>query len=101
MGISSRNDKFLRVKEDRDHLLEDIKAYRMNILNLEKTLLDREIAMKRMTQSVVYLKRTASRLKTDNRFLMKTNKNLPSHSWKTTMSRGRITEKLLTHIITA
>lgn len=54
--MNSRNDELCVVKEERDRLLEDVNAYKRELEKLGKTLLEKEVATKTMTRSVVGLK---------------------------------------------
>lgn len=51
----SRKSESDRVKEERDRSLEEVNASTMLKEKLEKTMLEKEVAMKAMTRSVVNL----------------------------------------------
>lgn len=93
VGENSQNDEFDQVKEEREGLLEDMKAYEIETEKLEKTLLEIKVGMKAMTWSVIDLERTMSLLETDKTLLMKKNEGLASCSSHTTRSDCQITEK--------
>lgn len=65
----------------------------MNKKKLERTQLEKMVAMKAMTQSVVHLEPTWNYLKTENRSLISTNEELVSCSSERTTSSGRISDK--------
>lgn len=55
MVENSRSDDFERVKHGLDHFLEEVKAYKSEMEKLEKTLQEKEVAVKAMKRSVLYL----------------------------------------------
>lgn len=98
VGYSSQDDPFEGMKDERDRMLEETNAYQTESENFEKTLLDKEVPMKAMTQFMVHSEKTLDRLKMEKSFLMKKKKVLVFYSWKTTTSSGRITNKQLKHM---
>lgn len=64
VGESSTIDEFERLKKKQQHFLEEGNDYKMETEKLETTLLEKEVAMKEMTLSVVDLGRTVNSLET-------------------------------------
>lgn len=64
VGENSRNDKFDRVKEEPDRLLEGEKAYKIENEKFGKMLLKKEVAMTATKWSVVCWERTVNFLET-------------------------------------
>lgn len=87
------------MKEERDVLLGEGSAYKMEKEKLEKTLLEEDAVLKEITPSVEDVERILNPLKTEKSMLIESNKKLVSCSSKTTESGGRITGKLLKHIV--
>lgn len=67
---SSPIDEFDLAKEGRDRFLEKVDTYKMKNDNLEKTLLEKRIAMNAMKWSLVDLKRALNRLTTEKSLIL-------------------------------
>lgn len=73
---NSPNDESERVKGERDHLMEGVKAYKMENEKLEKTLQEKDVVTKAMKRSLEHLRKAVNSLRTEERLLVKTNEEL-------------------------
>lgn len=87
------------MNEKRHRLLQVVNAYLMEKEKLRKTILEKRVATKAMTWSLVDLERTVNRLEKGNRLLTRMNQEPLYWSSQTAMSDGRITDKFLKHIL--
>lgn len=53
VGKNSQNEEFKGVKEELNHLLENVNAEKTENEKADKTLLEREVAMKAMTRILI------------------------------------------------
>lgn len=95
VGKNSQNDRLEVVETDRDRLSEEVKVSKMEKEKLAKTLLEKEVARKSLTRSVLNSESNVNRLETEESFLVRSNKTLVSCSTQTTTSCGQITDKSL------
>lgn len=78
VGGNSWNNDFERVKEERDCLLDEVGAYKMEKKKHEKTMLEKEVEMEAMTWSVMDSERPMNRLETEKSLLEKPNEEITS-----------------------
>lgn len=71
-GEHFRNDEFKEVKEERDHLCEEVNASQLEKKKPEKTLPAQEVAMKAMCYPPLYLERIVNRLETEKSCFVQT-----------------------------
>lgn len=95
VGEKSQNKELECVKEERDFLLEELNLYKMDSEEREKSLLEKEVAMKRMARYLKYLERIVNHLETEKSLLIKKNKELLSFSLEAATSGTKITDKTL------
>lgn len=86
------------MKEERDCLQEELDTYKTENEKM-KTFLEKEVPMKAMKRSLVDLDSSVICLETEKYLLISKNEELLSCLSSRTMSRGRITDKLLLNIL--
>lgn len=80
VGENSRNEELKRVKDEWVHLTEEMNDYKMEMVKLELTLLEKKVTMKATTRSLVDLEGIVNRLETRKSFLLQTNEEAVSCS---------------------
>lgn len=79
--------------QERDRLLDEKNVYKIKKEELERTLLEKKIAMKAMTPSLVDLESSVIPQETHNILVVKTIVKFLSYSFQNTTSGGRATNK--------